>query len=111
MFNHGDMYRDFTYIDDIVTGVCAVLDAPPAANADGVAAAVYNIGNSEPVALADFIGAIERAAGREAVKEFLDMQPGGSTGSAAGIGRITGCRSVFGFLSGFARPQGGMRKP
>ena len=76
VFNHGDMYRDFTYIDDIVTGVCAVLDAPPAANADGVAAAVYNIGNSEPVALADFIGAIERAAGREAVKEFLDMQPG-----------------------------------
>lgn len=76
IFNHGDMYRDFTYIDDIVTGVCAVLDRAPAANADGVRAAVYNIGNSEPVALMDFIGAIERAAGCEAVKEFLPMQPG-----------------------------------
>lgn len=76
IFNHGDMYRDFTYIDDIVTGVCAVLDRAPAPNADGVQAAVYNIGNSEPVALMDFIGAIERAAGREAVKEFLPMQPG-----------------------------------
>lgn len=76
IFNHGDMYRDFTYIDDIVTGVCAVLDRAPAPNADGVQAAVYNIGNSEPVALMNFIGAIERAAGREAVKEFLPMQPG-----------------------------------
>lgn len=76
IFNHGDMYRDFTYIDDIVTGVCAVVDRAPAANADGVRAAVYNIGNSEPVALMDFIGAIERAAGCEAVKEFLPMQPG-----------------------------------
>lgn len=76
IFNHGDMYRDFTYIDDIVRGVCAVLDRAPAVNADGVRAAVYNIGNSEPVALMDFIGAIERAAGCEAVKEFLPMQPG-----------------------------------
>lgn len=76
IFNHGDMYRDFTYIDDIVTGVCAVLDRAPAPNADGVQAAVYNIGNSEPVALMDFIGAIERAAGRKALKEFLPMQPG-----------------------------------
>lgn len=76
VFNHGDMYRDFTYIDDIVTGVCAVLDGPPARNAEGVAAAVYNIGNGKPVALLEFIGAIERAAGREAVKELLPMQPG-----------------------------------
>lgn len=76
VFNNGNMYRDFTYIDDIVTGVCAVVSAPPAADNYGVAAAVYNIGNSEPVALMDFIGAIEQAAGREAVKEFTDMQPG-----------------------------------
>lgn len=76
VFNHGNMFRDFTYIDDIVTGVCAVVSVPPAANDYGVAAAVYNIGNSEPVALKDFIGAIEKAAGREAVKEFTEMQPG-----------------------------------
>lgn len=76
VFNHGHMFRDFTYIDDIVTGVCAVVSVPPAADNYGVAATVYNIGNSEPVALKDFIGAIEKAAGREAVKEFTEMQPG-----------------------------------
>lgn len=76
VFNHGRMERDFTYVDDIVTGVCAVVDAPPAVDANGVSAAVYNIGNSAPVPLMDFIGAIERAAGRVAVKEFTEMQPG-----------------------------------
>lgn len=76
VFNHGRMERDFTYIDDIVTGVCAVVSTPPPANEHGVSAAVYNIGNSAPVALMDFIGAIERSAGREAVKEFTEMQPG-----------------------------------
>lgn len=76
VFNHGNMFRDFTYIDDIVTGVCAVVSVPPVSDNYGVAAAVYNIGNSEPVALKDFIGAIEIAAGREAVKEYTKMQPG-----------------------------------
>lgn len=76
VFNHGEMFRDFTYIDDIVTGICAVLDKAPQTNPDGVAAAVYNIGNGRPVALLDFIGAIERASGRQAVQELLPMQPG-----------------------------------
>ncbi|MDE5945368.1 MAG: NAD-dependent epimerase [Rikenella sp.] len=76
VFNHGEMFRDFTYIDDIVTGIRAVLDGPPTPNAEGVAASVYNIGNSRPVALLDFIGAIEQASGRTAIKELLPMQPG-----------------------------------
>lgn len=76
VFNNGNMYRDFTYIDDIVAGVCAVVSAPPQADNYGVAATVYNIGNSAPVPLMDFIGAIEKAAGREAVKEYTEMQPG-----------------------------------
>lgn len=76
VFNNGDMYRDFTYIDDIVTGLCAVLASPPAPDGDGVAARVYNIGNGSPVPLMDFIGSIERAAGCTAVKEFAPMQPG-----------------------------------
>lgn len=76
VFNRGNMYRDFTYINDIVTGLCAVTDSAPAPDTNGVRAAVYNIGNGEPVALMDFIGAIERAAGREAVKEYMEMQPG-----------------------------------
>lgn len=76
VFNHGKMFRDFTYIDDIVTGVCAVAESVPSSDAHGVPAKIYNIGNSRPVALMDFIGAIEKAAGRTAVKEFADMQPG-----------------------------------
>lgn len=72
VFNNGDMYRDFTYVDDIVTGICAVVDG----KTDGPNSRVYNIGNGNPVPLMDFIGAIERAAGREAVKEFAPMQPG-----------------------------------
>lgn len=76
VFNHGNMYRDFTYIDDIVTGVCAVVDSAPVPDTNGVSASVYNIGNSKPVPLMDFIGAIEQAAGVEAVKEYTEMQPG-----------------------------------
>lgn len=76
IFNHGDMYRDFTYIDDIVTGVCTVIDSAPTPNENGVSAKVYNIGNSRPVALMAFIEAIEKAAGRVALKEFVEMQAG-----------------------------------
>lgn len=76
VFNHGKMFRDFTYIDDIVTGVCAVAESTPTPDNHGVPAKIYNIGNSHPVALMDFIQAIEKAAGREAVKEYTDMQPG-----------------------------------
>jgi len=80
VFNHGDMYRDFTYIDDIVTGVERTLNNPPAAN--GVRHKVYNIGNNNPEQLMYFIETLEqalsRATGRPiaAQKEFLPMQPG-----------------------------------
>jgi UDP-glucuronate 4-epimerase len=87
VFNRGNMKRDFTYIDDIVEGVVRVIDSPPAGNPDWSGAApdpgssrarykVYNIGNSRPVQLLDFIGAIETALGREAEKNLLPMQPG-----------------------------------
>jgi UDP-glucuronate 4-epimerase len=74
IYNNGEMFRDFTYVDDIVEGVIRVIDAAPS----GVnpAAAIYNIGNSNPVKLTDFIDAIENALGRKAMKEFLPMQPG-----------------------------------
>lgn len=77
VFNHGDMRRDFTYIDDIVEGVLRVLDKP-ATPAPGSPAPyrVFNIGNHHPVPLLDFIGCIERALGQEAVKAFLPMQDG-----------------------------------
>jgi len=87
VFNHGKMKRDFTYIDDIVTGVVKVLDKPATGDPHwrGKAAdpsrsqapyRIYNIGNNSPVELRDFIRAIEKALGKKAKKNFLSMQPG-----------------------------------
>lgn len=85
VFNHGKMQRDFTYIDDIVEGVVRVLSNVPRPNPedpkDSPATSwapykIYNIGNNEPVELGDFIAAIEKAAGKDAVKEYLPMQAG-----------------------------------
>lgn len=87
VFNNGDMLRDFTYIDDIVEGVLRVIDHVPAGNPVWCAETpdpststapykIYNIGNSQPVKLMDFIQAIEEAIGRPAEKIFLPMQPG-----------------------------------
>ena len=87
VFNNGDMLRDFTYIDDIVEGVIRVIDTPAERNAEWDAVhpdpstssapyRIYNIGNSQPIRLMDFIHAIEEACGREAEKIFLPMQPG-----------------------------------
>ena len=87
IFNHGNMQRDFTYIDDIVEGVIRVIDNPPKGNPDWSAMnpdpssakspyKVYNIGNSSPVPLMNFIRAIEENLGMEAKKNFMEMQPG-----------------------------------
>jgi len=80
IFNHGDLYRDFTYIDDIVKGITKILNKPPQTSSKGkkkeVPYKIYNIGNSTPVKLMDFIETIEKAWGKEALKEFHDMQPG-----------------------------------
>ena len=69
VFNHGDMQRDFTYIDDIVEGTLRVLDQP-------APYAIYNIGNHTPVGLLDYIAALERAFGAKAKLEMKPMQPG-----------------------------------
>jgi len=74
VFNHGEMRRDFTYIDDIVAGVLACLDRPP--GGEGGASRLYNIGNNRSEALTDFIALIERALGQTATVELLPMQPG-----------------------------------
>ena len=79
VFNNGDMYRDFTYIDDIVEGIIRVLNATLSKeNHDSgeVPYKVYNIGNSKPVRLVDFIKALEKSLGKESIKEYLPMQPG-----------------------------------
>jgi len=87
VFNHGKMQRDFTYIDDIIEGVVRVMRRLPAPHPDWngeqpdpgtsyVPYKIYNIGNNNPVALMRFIETIERALGKTARKEMLDMQPG-----------------------------------
>ncbi|WP_318506557.1 NAD-dependent epimerase [Photobacterium leiognathi] len=87
VYNHGDMRRDFTYIDDIVEGVMRIQDVIPQPNAnwtvEGGSPAtssapyrVYNIGHGSPVKLMDYIEALEEALGIEAKKNFMDMQPG-----------------------------------
>ncbi len=77
VFNHGDMMRDFTYVDDIVEGVIRVLDKPATPQEDShVPYRIFNIGNSQPEKLMDFIGIMENAFGKEAEKEFLPMQAG-----------------------------------
>ncbi len=63
VFNHGEMQRDFTYIDDIVAGVLAALDNPPPLEGDGVPHRVYNLGNNKSEPLMRFIGLIEEALG------------------------------------------------
>lgn len=76
VFNHGDLYRDFTYIDDIVKGIVSMLDHAPKPNEAGDCYKIYNIGNNQPVKLMDFIETLENALGKKAEKEFLPMQPG-----------------------------------
>ncbi|SIT13851.1 NAD-dependent epimerase [Belliella pelovolcani] len=87
VFNHGKMKRDFTYVDDIVEGIVRVSDRPakqnptwsgndPDPGSSYAPFKVYNIGNNNPVELMDYIGALEKALGVEAVKEMLPMQKG-----------------------------------
>jgi len=76
VFNHGEMQRDFTYIDDIVAGVLAALDNPPPREGAGVPHRVYNLGNHRSEPLMRFIGLIETALGEKAEIDFQPMQPG-----------------------------------
>ena len=81
VFNHGDMQRDFTYVDDIVEGTLRVLDRP-------TRFAVYNIGNHQPVALLDYIRALEAALGKKAKLDMKPMQPGDVKATYADIAAL-----------------------
>ena len=76
IYNNGDMYREFTYIDDIIKGVENILCNPPAENDKGARYKIYNIGNNKPVKLMDYIETLEKCLGKTAKKEYLPMQPG-----------------------------------
>ena len=101
VYNHGDMRRDFTYVDDLVEGIRRLIDVIPgtAPPVDGDSLSpvapfrVVNIGNSAPVLLTDFISAIENATGRTARRHLLPMQPGdvpATWASADLLHRLTG---------------------
>ncbi len=85
LFNDGRLRRDFTYIDDVVAGVLAALDRPPAGGNGEPPHALYNLGNNRSVELRDFVAVLERALGRRAVIELAPMQPGDVPASWAEI--------------------------
>lgn len=100
IFNHGQMKRDFTYIDDIVDGVAGVLDRPPQPRTDFDHAApdaatswapyrVLNIGNEQPVPLLDFVDALEAALGVPAIRDLQPMQPGDVVATFADVSRLS----------------------
>jgi len=74
--NFGDMQRDFTYVDDIVTGICALMASSASLTRQGTPYTVYNIGNSSPVGLMAFVHAIEKELGKQAIVEFRPLPPG-----------------------------------
>jgi UDP-glucuronate 4-epimerase len=104
VFNNGEMFRDFTYIDDIVTGIIDVIDNPatknenwnpekPEASTSYCAYRILNIGNDKPTKLMDFIKAIEKASGKKAKIDFKPMQPGDVVGTAASIIKLKAINS------------------
>lgn len=117
VFNNGDMLRDFTYIDDIVEGVVRIIGIKPQANPDWdeknpdpatspAPYRIYNIGNSQPTRLMDYISQIEKSTGREAQKEFLPMQPGDvyqTYADSSALAEATGFRPCTPLADGIAR--------
>jgi UDP-glucuronate 4-epimerase len=98
VYGGGKMTRDFTYVDDVVEAMCRLAGSVPGQGAATDATAPYrvvNIGNGSPIGLEDFIAAIERAAGRQAVRRLLPMQPGdvpATFASTAVLETLTGFR-------------------
>ena len=95
VYNHGQMKRDFTYIDDIVQGVIRVMELPPAPNQiscdteTSAPYAIYNIGNNQPVELITFIEILETLLGKKAIKNMMPMQPGDVPATYADITGLT----------------------
>jgi len=76
IYNHGNMLRDFTYIDDIINGIIAAINHIPFKNGNSTALELYNLGNSNPIQLMDFIEKLEKCLNKKAKKKFLKMQNG-----------------------------------
>ncbi len=101
IYNHGDMSRDFTYVDDLVEGIVRLMDCIPLRGADDDSVSpqapyrIVNIGRGAPVPLLDFIDTVERTLGKTAVRNYLDMQKGDvprTFASADLLEKLTGYR-------------------
>ncbi|MDP7281303.1 MAG: NAD-dependent epimerase/dehydratase family protein, partial [Candidatus Poribacteria bacterium] len=116
VYNRGEMVRDFTYIDDIVEGVVRAIDRSPALSSDNennnssairtTSYKIYNIGNSHPIPLMDYIQALEKALGKKAHLTLLPMQPGDVRATEADISRLVsdlGYRPQIDVETGIAR--------
>lgn len=118
IYNQGDMYRDFTYVDDLVRGIRLLIDAVPERPAskeeiepgDSLSPVapfrIVNIGNSDKVRLLDFIEAIEDCLGRKAIRNYMPMQMGdvpATWADASLLQRLTGYRPQTDFREGIAR--------
>jgi len=118
IYNHGDMYRDFTYVDDLVRAIRLLIDAAPVrpackddiADGDSLSPVapwrIVNIGNSEKVRLLDFIDGIEDCLGKKAIRNYMGMQPGdvpATWADATLLQRLTGYRPQTDFHDGIGR--------
>jgi len=99
VYNHGKMIRDFTFVADIVEGICRALENPAQPNPDWnsdrpdpatsyAPYRIYNIGNNQPVPLMDYIAALEKALGKKAEYHFMDMQAGDVPSTFADVSRL-----------------------
>lgn len=88
IYNHGDMQRDFTYVDDVISGIVALMEKSAALSATDVPYRIYNIGNSSPVCLMDFVKAIESELGKKAIIELLPMQTGDVKSTYADVSQM-----------------------
>jgi len=106
VFNHGDLSRDFTYIDDIIEGVVRVINHIPDKNNTHPFYQLFNIGNSQPVPLMDFIRTMEEAIGKKAVLEMYPMQQGDVKTTYADtteLGKAVGYKPTTGLKEGVRR--------
>ena len=117
IYNHGNMYRDFTYVEDLVRGIRLLIDTVPERPEDGVVPEgdslspvapyrVVNIGNSDKVKLLDFVEAIEDVLGKKAIRNYMPMQMGdvpATWADASLLQSLTGYRPQTDFRDGIAR--------
>lgn len=117
VYNNGEMFRDFTYIDDIIDGIVGIIDKIPSGNKNWNAESpdpasspapyrIYNIGNSNPIRIMDFLETIEKVLDKKAQKKFLPMQPGDVLQTYADISdikKLTGFQPSTELLEGIKK--------